>query len=524
MGLFGNQLLDVIEWNETRNDVLFWKWKNSEIKKNSRLIIRPGQDAIFMHNGKVEGIFTEEGNYEIETQIIPFLSTLKGFKFGFKSGLKAEVLFINTKEFQVKWGTKNPVNIPAPGMPGGMPIRAFGSFNVKIHDTMTVIDKIAGIKTQFTVDDIKMRALAVVDQLLMKWIVREGKDMFNLQSNSFDIANGIKSDLDMEMIKIGLTVTSLNIENFSYPESVQKMIDKNAALEKSSGYGSDEHTARAAELIREACDAPDAEVHLLAGGTQTNRTVIGAMLKPWEGVIAAQTGHISVHEAGAIESLGHKVFELPQRDGKLRARDVEAAFHKYIVDGNRDHMPAPALVYISHPTETGTLYTRAELEAALTKCESFLNVKCPKCGGDAQRETDTMDTFVDSSWYFQRYCSPDCSTAMVDKRADYWMPMDQYIGGIEHAVLHLLYARFWTKVMRDFGLVKYDEPFKNLFTQGIRIVEYLLRFQQLFPCKRCGICCIILQTCQNIRTLGIDVVAEEGSIYARVGSHFLLVE
>ncbi|WP_195999564.1 SPFH domain-containing protein [Clostridium sp. 1001271B_151109_B4] len=229
MGLFSNQLLDVIEWNETRNDVLFWKWKNSEIKKNSRLIIRPGQDAIFMHNGKVEGVFTEEGNYEIETEIIPFLSTLKGFKFGFKSGLKAEVLFINTKEFQVKWGTKNPVNIPAPGMPGGMPIRAFGSFNVKIDDHMTLIDKIAGIKSQFTVDDVKMRALAVVDQLLMKWIVREGKDMFNLQSNSFDIANGIKTDLDMEMIKIGLTITSFNIENFSYPESVQKMIDKNAA-------------------------------------------------------------------------------------------------------------------------------------------------------------------------------------------------------------------------------------------------------------------------------------------------------
>lgn len=145
------------------------------------------------------------------------------------------------------------------------------------------------------------------------------------------------------------------------PEILTRLTETN--LEKSSGYGSDEHTARAAELIREACDAPDAEAHLLAGGTQTNRTVIGAMLKPWEGVIAAQTGHISVHEAGAIESLGHKVFELPQRDGKLRARDVEAAFHKYIVDGNRDHMPAPALVYISHPTETGTLYTRAELEA-----------------------------------------------------------------------------------------------------------------------------------------------------------------
>ena len=77
MGLFSNQLLDVIEWNETRSDVIFWKWKNSEIKKNSRLIIRPGQDAIFLHNGRIEGIFTEEGNYEVETQIIPFLSTLK---------------------------------------------------------------------------------------------------------------------------------------------------------------------------------------------------------------------------------------------------------------------------------------------------------------------------------------------------------------------------------------------------------------------------------------------------------------
>ena len=229
MGLFSNQFLDVIEWNETRNDVIFWKWKNSEIKKSSRLIIRPGQDAIFLYNGKVEGIFTEEGNYEIETEIIPFLSTLKGFKFGFKSGLKAEILFINTKEFLVKWGTKSPINIQTPGMPGGMPIRAFGSFNVKISDYMTLIDKIAGIKNQFTVDDVKQRALAVVDQLLMKWIVKEGKDMFNLQSNSFEIAKGIKTDLDMEMIKIGLTVTTLNIENFSYPDSVQNMINKNTA-------------------------------------------------------------------------------------------------------------------------------------------------------------------------------------------------------------------------------------------------------------------------------------------------------
>ena len=111
----------------------------------------------------------------------------------------------------------------------------------------------------------------------------------------------------------------------------------------------------------------------------------------------------------------------------------------------------------------------------LTKCPEFLNVKCPKCGCDAQRETDTMDTFVDSSWYFQRYNSHDCDTAMVDERNDYWMEMDQYIGGIEHAVLHLLYARFWTKVMRDLGLVKFDEPFKNLFTQGMLMAECYYR-------------------------------------------------
>ncbi len=110
----------------------------------------------------------------------------------------------------------------------------------------------------------------------------------------------------------------------------------------------------------------------------------------------------------------------------------------------------------------------------LNKDERFLECSCPQCGAPARRETDTMDTFVDSSWYYMRYCCPDAST-MVDERADYWMPMDQYIGGIEHAVLHLLYARFWTKVMRDLGLVKFDEPFTRLFTQGMLLAECFYR-------------------------------------------------
>ncbi|MGC4367448.1 leucine--tRNA ligase [Hydrogenophaga sp. R2] len=103
----------------------------------------------------------------------------------------------------------------------------------------------------------------------------------------------------------------------------------------------------------------------------------------------------------------------------------------------------------------------------LNKCDAFLKVDCPCCGKPARRETDTMDTFVDSSWYFMRYCDPTNSNKMVAEGADYWMPMDQYIGGIEHAILHLLYARFWTKVMRDLGLVKVDEPFTRLLTQGM---------------------------------------------------------
>jgi leucyl-tRNA synthetase len=111
----------------------------------------------------------------------------------------------------------------------------------------------------------------------------------------------------------------------------------------------------------------------------------------------------------------------------------------------------------------------------LNKNRAFLDVPCPACGKPARRETDTMDTFVDSSWYYMKYTSPGSNNAMVDARNDYWMPMDQYIGGIEHAVLHLLYARFWTKVMRDFGLIKFDEPFTNLLTQGMVLNETYYR-------------------------------------------------
>lgn len=132
----------------------------------------------------------------------------------------------------------------------------------------------------------------------------------------------------------------------------------------------------------------------------------------------------------------------------------------------------------------------------LDKSDSFKNVKCPKCGKMAKRETDTMDTFVESSWYFLRYCSPKSDTAPFDKdEVDYWMPVDQYIGGVEHAILHLLYSRFYTKVLRDLGYIKFDEPFERLLTQGMVCKETYRcpNHDWLFPeevedgkCKLCG--------------------------------------
>src|SRR5699024_8738741 len=114
----------------------------------------------------------------------------------------------------------------------------------------------------------------------------------------------------------------------------------------------------------------------------------------------------------------------------------------------------------------------------LSRHPEFLEVDCPECGADARRETDTLDTFVDSAWYFLRYTCPDNDQAMVDERADQWMPVDQYIGGIEHAILHLLYARFWTRLMRDQKLIEIDEPFARLLTQGMVLAETYYREEE----------------------------------------------
>ena len=158
------------------------------------------------------------------------------------------------------------------------------------------------------------------------------------------------------------------------------------------GYGRDPHTENANELIKKACNSPDSEVFLLTGGTQTNKIVVATMLKPLEGVIAPKTGHISLHEAGAIESTGHKVIELEGHGGKLDASDVEKYLETFYGDENRCMMVVPGMIYISHPTEYGTLYTKSELSALRAVADKY-NVKLFLDGarlgyGLASRNTD----------------------------------------------------------------------------------------------------------------------------------------
>ena len=149
----------------------------------------------------------------------------------------------------------------------------------------------------------------------------------------------------------------------AHPAILQKLLETN--MEKLSGYGTDKYCDSAKEKIRKACSCPDAEVYFLVGGTQTNATIIASVLNRYEGVLAAQTGHVGCHEAGAIEYTGHKVLTLPEKNGKISAESITDYVETFYGDANHEHMVFPGMVYISHPTEYGTLYTKKELEAML---------------------------------------------------------------------------------------------------------------------------------------------------------------
>lgn len=155
----------------------------------------------------------------------------------------------------------------------------------------------------------------------------------------------------------------------AHPDVIRRLTETN--LENLSGYGTDPYCESARQQIRAACGCPDAEVYFLVGGTQTNQVVISTMLAPYEGVIAAKTGHVSIHEAGAIEYTGHKVLELDGVNGKLTADAIAEYMKIFTADGNQEHMVYPGMVYLSFPTEYGTLYSKAELTAIAKVCKQY---------------------------------------------------------------------------------------------------------------------------------------------------------
>ena len=155
----------------------------------------------------------------------------------------------------------------------------------------------------------------------------------------------------------------------AHPDILRRLAETN--LEPLPGYGTDKYCDSAKEKIRAAVGCPGADVELLSGGTQTNALIIAAMLPAWCGVISAETGHINAHEAGAVEYTGHKVISLPQQEGKINSADLSSWLSAFFADENREHMVWPGMVYLSWPTEYGTLYSRAELEAISALCKQY---------------------------------------------------------------------------------------------------------------------------------------------------------
>lgn len=155
----------------------------------------------------------------------------------------------------------------------------------------------------------------------------------------------------------------------AHPAIMKCLLETN--MEQTVGYGMDPYCEKAKEAIQKACEAPEANVHFLVGGTQTNTTVIAAALKPYQGVLCADSGHINVHETGAIENTGHKVLALPAQNGKISAAQIEGAMLAHLNDGDHEHIVQPGMVYISFPTEIGTIYTKQELTEISNVCKKY---------------------------------------------------------------------------------------------------------------------------------------------------------
>ena len=221
MGLF-NQKKDTVEWIEYRPDVLFYKWKNREIKKGSRLVIRAGQKAIFYSGGRIHGIFENEGTYDIDTQIIPFLTHINAaLHLRSDTGERAEVYFVNSKDLTLNWGTTQRIMIPTPEVPSGIPVGMNGNMVIYFRDTYSLSDvseRIRGEMSGIVAESILNGERAVGLNILV-----------GLQANNRTLGKKMAEELDKELFDIGLGVRDVNIISVSYPPEVEKMAEKVAA-------------------------------------------------------------------------------------------------------------------------------------------------------------------------------------------------------------------------------------------------------------------------------------------------------
>lgn len=220
----------------------------------------------------------------------------------------------------------------------------------------------------------------------------------------------------------------------AHPMILQRLAETN--MEQTVGYGEDSYCKEASQLIKEACRRDDVDVHFLVGGTQTNTTVIAHLLRPYQGVISAESGHINVHETGAIESTGHKVLALPAANGKISAAQIDDAMQAHLHEDGPEHMVQPGMVYLSFPTEIGTIYSLEELVSIRSVCDKY-----------------GLPLFIDGARLGYGLCAPTCDVTLpaLTQLADIF-----YIGG--------------TKVGALFGeaVVIANETFKRDFRYSIK--------------------------------------------------------
>jgi Threonine aldolase len=265
-----------------------------------------------------------------------------------------------------------------------------------------------------------------------------------------------------------------------FPEILEALSESN--FEQTPGYGEDEHCENACRIIREVCGAPQAKVHLLVGGTQTNVTVISSLLKPYQGVVCPDSGHINIHETGALEHIGHKALALQPADGKISASQIEEALVAHRDDFSREHMVQPGMVYISFPTERGTIYSKKELSAISSVCRKW-----------------RIPLFIDGARLGYGLMSPECELTIEDiaTLADVF-----YIGGTKQGALFgeavvftdpAIAEDFRYNIKQNGGMlakgrllgIQFETLFgKNLyFTAAERAVKQAFRIRRAFEAK-----------------------------------------